>query len=315
MSTPRHELENPYGERLAVAASAVRQAARAAFGVHEELGESGLEEVQTNQFGDTALRGDVEAEAAVIDKLESTGKPIRVFSEEHGVVELHPDLGDPEMLAIVDGLDGSDEYKEKRGIGRYGTLIAIFDGADPTYGDYLAVSYMEHPTGRFILAAKGKGVSVNNFRTAEVTFPVPANATKLQPDSVIYVDSKTVRPNNPLYEYFLTNREAFARPLAKAGYQTRRLGSSGAHFATIVLGESVAVGEATRKGNLEFATAYALMRESGGVMTTLDGEDIGGRRFLEFGQSEHIPVLLAANPELGRYILDLLNRNRVDPAW
>jgi fructose-1,6-bisphosphatase/inositol monophosphatase family enzyme len=40
--------------------------------------------------------------------------------------------------------------------------------------------------------------------------------------------------------------------------------------------------ECTRKGNLEIAVAYGLIREAGGVMTTADGEDLGPKGYQTF---------------------------------
>src|SRR5689334_15712201 len=85
-----------------------------AYQVHEDLGETGKQLVQKNQFGDTALKVDIEAEQVILTTLREAQLSIRVISEEHGTV----DIGDnPIYLGILDGLDGSGVYKSLRGTG------------------------------------------------------------------------------------------------------------------------------------------------------------------------------------------------------
>ena len=96
-----------------------------AFVVHETLGQGGEETVEKNQFGDTALKADIECERAIIDYFREIGLSIRIISEEHGVTNLGEH---PEYLGILDGLDGSSVYKRERGVGRYGTMFAVLKG-------------------------------------------------------------------------------------------------------------------------------------------------------------------------------------------
>jgi len=89
---------------------------RRALSVHDNLGESGEELVQKNQFGETALRVDIECEKAILDFLREARVPIRIISEEHGQVDI---TENPLYLGILDGLDGSNVYKKERGRTRY----------------------------------------------------------------------------------------------------------------------------------------------------------------------------------------------------
>lgn len=122
--------------------NAVLHALQKSFERYVELGEHGLEEVQKNQFGDTALRMDIDAEEAVLESLRKDGIPARVFSEEHGIV----DIGKPQFLVTLDGIDGSALYKKDRLHGKYGTMISLFQGIDPCYADYLVGGIMQHST-------------------------------------------------------------------------------------------------------------------------------------------------------------------------
>ena len=75
-----------------------------AYQIHQELGVTGEELVQKNQFGETALKVDIEIEKAIIEVLRKAGIPIRIISEEHGITEIG---NNPIYLGVLDGLDGS----------------------------------------------------------------------------------------------------------------------------------------------------------------------------------------------------------------
>src|SRR5579863_3725608 len=136
MTVPDYETATDPGELLAVARDAVDRALISAFNVHQDLAENGIEPIQTNQYGDTALRADIEAEDAVLQAIGNLR--ITVFSEEHGVVNLNGDGLQPKLTGVLDGLDGSSVYRRERGTGKYGTMFAIFEGDNPVYDDYLA---------------------------------------------------------------------------------------------------------------------------------------------------------------------------------
>src|SRR3989344_1695102 len=125
-----------------------------ALSVHDNLGETGEELVQKNQFGETTLRVDIECEKAILNFLREVKIPIRVISEEHGQVDI---TENPRYLGILDGLDGSNVYKKGRGRDRYGTMFGIFSSTNPSYEDYLASGIMEHSTKRLFFAIKNGG--------------------------------------------------------------------------------------------------------------------------------------------------------------
>jgi hypothetical protein len=60
---------------------------------------------------------------------------------------------------------------------------------------------------------------------------------------------------------------------------------------------------------LEIAIANGLIKESGGVMVTLDRENLGEERFLNFGQENHIPVISASTIELAEQLITFLEKN------
>ncbi len=257
-----------------------------AYKRHESLDVKGLETINKNQFGDTALRGDIEAERAVLTSLKESGFAAVVRSEEHGETETGRN---PQYFGVLDGIDGSAWYVKSRGEGRYGTLFGLYAGTDPQYGDYIFSGIMEHATKRLFYAVKGMGSFVLYVETGEKRQIKTSGISVLDPTTVLRVD-----------EYWPVNQEVFMSRLdgfLKIGaYEL----CSSVGYADVVSGITDLALECTRKGNLEIAAVYGLITEAGGQMVTLDGGDLRDRKYKEFGQTEHIPVIAAASPDLAR---------------
>jgi len=250
---------------------------------HDNLGAEGLKEVQKNQHGETALLCDITCEEVVLQTFREANFPIRFVTEEHGIV----DIGNPEYTGVLDGLDGSSVYKKERGTGRYGTMLAVFAGINPTYDDYLVGGIIEHATKRMLTAAKEQGIKV---RIKHFEKPVYASAAMhLDKNTRIYVD-----------DYFEINRK-LAEKLK--GYSVRPVRASCAGYADVASGDADLLIECTRKNNLEMAASYGLVKEAGGVMVDGNGEDLGSKRYLEFGQKEQIVVVTAATRQLAEEFL------------
>lgn len=269
------------------------EALHKAYQLHEQLGVEGEALVQKNRFGETALKVDIEAEKAVIATLRESQIPIRIISEEHGLVEI---TANPVYLGILDGLDGSTVYKRARGKGRYGTMFAIFSNLNPAYDDYLFSGIMEHSTQSLFFAMKGKGSHL--LRDGKQTPIHASSAFQLDQQVRIYVD-----------ESFEINQETFSARLRN--FQTTHLGASAVYYADVASGQADLALECTRKGNLEIAAAYGLAHEAGAVMVTLDGASLKGQKYLEFGQDRHIPVITASTQALAQDLIKYISRPRV----
>lgn len=270
-------------------------ALKKAYQVHEELGARGEEIVQKNQFGEMALRADVEMEEAVIKelkRLKDSGVPIRLKSEEHGVV----DIGEnPICLGVLDGLDGSGVYKKERDKGRYGTMLGVFSGLNPKYDEYLFSGIMEPVTKRLFFTVKNMGSFV--IVDGEEIPIHCSGATELRKQTRIHID-----------EGWGINKKVFSRKLQD--FNATCLRASEAHYANLASGSADLVLECTRKGNLEIAVAYGLVTEAGGVAFTLDEAGLGQRKYSEFGQEqdEHIPVVFAATEQLAKVLIRHVNQ-------
>lgn len=260
-----------------------------ALKVHDELGEKGLEIVQKNQFGETALKADIEAEKAVIEYLKTIGFPIRMHSEEHGIFDISDN---PSFLGVLDGIDGTSNYKKARGEAKYATMLGIYSSINPRYCDYIFNGLMQHSTKKLFYALKGQGSYVN----------VNGNDHALRCS-----DTKTLNKNTNIYidPSFEINKDFFTRKMF--GFKMKDdTGSTSILYSDLVSGEVDLCLECTFKGNLEKGAGYGLIHEAGGVMRTMENEDLGEKKYLDYGQDEHLPIISACTPELADDLMKFL---------
>ncbi|NQV00121.1 MAG: hypothetical protein HQ538_05235 [Parcubacteria group bacterium] len=262
------------------------------YRVHEELGASGEEIIDKNQFGDTAVKADIECEKVIINYLKKQKVPIRIISEEHGTNDLNDN---PIYLGILDGIDGSKVYKESRGKGRYGTMLGIFNNLDPTYNDYVFGGIMEHSTnklfydlkygGSFIRESnKDKNINVSDCRDLN-------QSTKIYADIILDKSLNTTF----IYDTYLSRLE---------GFKINDLHSTSAHYIDLASGVIDLNLECTRKGNLEIAIGYGFIKEAGGVVVDMEGEDIGTKKYSEYAQDKHVANISASTIELARELVE-----------
>jgi fructose-1,6-bisphosphatase/inositol monophosphatase family enzyme len=264
-----------------------------AFEVIKELGPRGEERIHKNQFNETALRADVEAEQAVIEVLRQSGIPIVIDSEEHKVVLLS---NQPQYYAVLDGVDGSVEYETTHGQGRYGSMLGIFQSENPTYGDYLFQGIMEHATQSLYFAVKGKSAFLKT--SAKISQISTSGSKRLDQNTRVYFSEND-------FDTFGADKTPFLHVLH--GIRYTRLGSTESHYADLASGRVDVVIEPSRKGNLEPAAAYGLIVEAGGAIGTIQGEFLRDKKFKEFGQKESVPLIATATPELFHAIIQRLS--------
>lgn len=268
------------------------EALKKALRTVDNLGEKGLAMVQKNPCGDMSLMGDIEAENAVIETFRKARIPIKIISEEHGELDI---AENPVLLAVLDGLDGTKEYKKSRKKGRYGTMLGIFSNLNPKYDNYVFSGVMEHSTRKLFHAAKGKGsfILINGKEK-----PISCSSAKhlIKGKTIIYADEEFDKNRN-----ITLIQDTFLSKLK--GYKYLSATSSAVHYVDLASGKADLVLECTRKRNLEIATAYGLVTESGGIMTTLDGISLQNRRYLQFGQKEFLPVISASSKELVKALI------------
>lgn len=253
------------------------------------LGPAGLWPKEKNQFGETCLRGDWECEEAIINCFKKENLAAKIISEEHGTVDLSPS---PFYTIILDGIDGTFQYKNNRTKGIYGTLLGIFHGLDPCYDDYAGGGVMLHPQNTLIIYQKDKGVDIYREMTVHEHISTPP--------LIVSSLAELVSRQRPIFvdEPWEVNQKVFSAPLKKQGFTVQNLMSSTAYYTAIALGNADLALECTRKKNLELAVFYGLVNELQGVVATIDGQPLGPEKYNEFGQNEHIPVITCTNKSL-----------------
>ncbi|MGQ4871018.1 MAG: inositol monophosphatase family protein [Candidatus Thorarchaeota archaeon] len=113
-----------------------------------------------NPFGDKTLVIDKEAEAAVIEVIQSSSTPMRIMSEELGILE--PE-GRAEYIAIVDPIDGSANIE--RGIPLCSVGIALVPAVEKPFMHDVEMSVIKSFfTDETYVAISGRGVTKNGKR-------------------------------------------------------------------------------------------------------------------------------------------------------
>lgn len=301
---PKQELTS--GEIVTQAAQTVVNGLRDAYDVYLALGPAGVEAKQQNRFGETALEADVDSEAALIAQLKQLPLPVTIHSEEHGILTVNEDESKAGLLAVIDGLDGSSVYQKNREHGKYGTMFAIFDSDDPTYSEYLATGILLHTDATILLARKDAPLEAINLATGQITYPSTDSVTQLTSGAVAFADKSSVDTTNPLYQFFALNSSMASKLEAATGVETSRTGSTAANIGLVAVGGAALDLGATRKGNLEYASGYAIVTSAGGVVVDAEGNDLGPQKFKSYGQTEHLPVIVAANKLVATQVVTAL---------
>lgn len=255
----------------------------------DELGDRGLQVVQKNQFGETALLGDIECEKAIFEVLRKHKLPVRIISEEHGITDI---TQNPTMLVIVDGIDGTANYKSAIGKGRYGTILGMFSNLNPTYGDYCFSGIMEHSTGFLHYAFPNQGYFRMELTSGKTQALRTSGRTREDEISLLY---HSLGYNDLSKKYINGLSDIFP---------SKEITSLAAAYIDLTSGQAEAIMDVTRKGNLEQMAAFGLIREAGGVMITLDGKSVENQNYFAFGQQESIPLISASSMELALHLRD-----------
>jgi myo-inositol-1(or 4)-monophosphatase len=137
------------------AAGAVREMLAARPTIAERVEETG----SRGQGGDRTLEIDDAAEDAVfaeLDALHAAGARFTAVSEERGWV----DYGDPEMLVVIDPIDGS--VNAKRGLPHHALSIAVAEGS--TMADVVFGFVQDFGPDEEWVAWRGRGAELDGRR-------------------------------------------------------------------------------------------------------------------------------------------------------
>lgn len=262
---------------------------------HQNLGDRGFNSVRKNIHGENSLTGDIEAERAIIKTFERAKVPLRIISEEHSEFDISKE---PKYLAVIDGLDGTNVYKSSNGKGRYGTMLGIFSNLDPSYEDYIFSGIMEHSTNKLYFATRNQGAFLITNKIKE---PLKCSSQENLDGAIIYADKFFDKDRNSTFM-----QDMFLSKLT--GYELQCKNSTAIHYADLVTGMTDLVLECTRKGNLELAVAFGLVKESNGDIVTIECKSIKNEKYLTWGQKEYLPTIATATHALAQELIKKLDK-------
>lgn len=221
--------------------------------------------------GDTTVEVDRVAEQAVfahLAGLAERGQRFSVLSEEAG----HRDFGAPYPLVLVDPVDGS--LNAKQGVPLFGLMLAVLDG--PTLDDASAGLVENLSTGQTWTAIRGEGAWLDGrpLRVLE-----RADGGRIE---VLGLES-TPRALK------------LAQPLVERSLKIRILGSMAISIALTGAGALDVFCAPIPVRVFDMAASLLVLRESGGVATSLQGEALG---HLTCDLSTRSTLLCAPTPEL-----------------
>ena len=299
---PNIQDNEPLSEEVSLMKGMVINALRKTYKDHLELGAKGLEYFgQENRYGDLTLLADWVAEQSILDYLRKQKIGIRLIGEEIEDTDLGQEI---DYLGVADGIDGTSAYK--KGL-EYSTLFSILKGVSPYYKDYLASGILMYPTGGLMLATRDNGafllldgkvdpVHVSDYQKLN------KEATRIATDDYFEVTQRVFVANFSSFKNFevLTPESP---------------GSSGLLYARLACGELDLVLECTRKENQEIVVAYGTVKEAGGVMLDIEGNDLGDKKYLEFGKEggRATPIISANSIDLAHEAIEYI-RSRLKKA-
>ena len=204
--------------------------------------------------GDTTVEVDRVAEAVVFSALEALaerGERFSVLSEEAGRREFGADY----PLVLVDPVDGS--LNAKQGIPLFGLMLAVLDG--PTVGDTLAGLVANLSTGEEWRAARGQHATRAGERVSVLA--------RSQPDRFEIVGLEST-----------PRALRLAAPLVERASKVRILGSMAISIALTSVGAFDVFCAPMPVRVFDMAASLLVLREAGGVATTVEGASLDGLR-------------------------------------
>jgi myo-inositol-1(or 4)-monophosphatase len=245
--------------------------------------EAGRASLSVGAGGDTTIELDRASEVVVFAELAGLaerGEKFSVLSEEAG----RRDFGAAYPLVLIDPVDGS--LNAKQGVPLFGLMLAVLDG--PTLDDAYVGFVMNLNTGEEWTAVRKQGAS-RQGKPLDVMRPSDRGRIEL-----LGLES-TPRALK------------VAQPLVERASKIRILGSMALSIAVTSAGGFDAFCAPIPVRVFDTAASLLLLRETGGVATTLEGEPVGK---LRCDLETRTTLLCAPSRELHARALAILRRPR-----
>jgi myo-inositol-1(or 4)-monophosphatase len=245
--------------------------------------EAGRHAFEAGAGGDTTVEVDRVAEQVVFSELVAlaeSGETFSVLSEEAG----RRDFGAGLPLILVDPVDGS--LNAKQGVPLYGLMLAVLDG--PTVADTLAGLVMNLATGQVWTAVRGRG-AWRDGQALEVL-------ERADPDRIELLGLEST-----------PRAIKAAQPLVERAAKIRILGSMALSLSLVAAGGIDVFCAPMPVRVFDTAASLLLLRETGGVATTMEGGSVGE---LPCDLSTRTTLLCAPNRQLHEEALRILSDRR-----
>ena len=252
-------------------------------GVSEFLGrEGGAIPIGRGAGGDKTFPVDKWAEDIILAALERahrSGASFTLVSEELGIRK----FGEGATRILVDPIDGSNNAKT--GVPFFSTSLALIEGG--TLAGLRAGYVINLAAGQEFYALRGGGAFKDGKRIT----------TALNEDiTIVAFEASSPRTDLPRI-----------LQLAQEARRVRCFGSTALDLAYLASGALSVFVTATASRSFDYAAGMMILREAGGVITDIDGNEID---HVAAGLERTVPLLAAKNEATHRKALDLLSVNR-----
>src|SRR3954464_3785485 len=227
-----------------------RRAAEGLQGVLREHPTSTQRVVETGERGeggDLTLVIDAAAEDAVfseLDRLHAEGARFTAVAEERGFV----DYGDPDVLVVIDPIDGS--MNAKRGLTHHALSVAVADG--PTMADVAFAYVYALGAGEEWRATRGGGAFLND---EPLNHPMPERRRKDGKLELVAIESA-----NP--KWLAASSDALQRVTGRV----RAMGSIAISLCQVAATRVDGMATLWNCRAVDAAAAQLIVRESGGFV-------------------------------------------------
>lgn len=236
--------------------------------------------------GDKTYPIDQKAEEIILQELEifhREGSRFTFISEEYGI----KDFGDRGKKILIDPIDGSNNAR--MGIPFYSTSIAFVEG------DHLKdtkIGYVINlVNGNEFWAMEGEG--------AFMSYNPSGKGERIRA-------SKNPEIRVILYEAASPSRDLIKIiPLLKKANRTRCLGSTALDFSYLAKGAYSLLIIPFPSRSFDYGAGWLILKEAGGVITDLDGNDIGET---PVGVERTVSLIASANKDVHKKAIDLIRR-------
>lgn len=203
--------------------------------------------------GDRTLELDRACESAILEVLEREApQPYALVSEEVGA----SGSADAPWRVVVDPLDGS--LNAKRGLEPFCASIAV--AAGDALGDVQVAFIEDYTRERVFSAVKGEGLLA------------PAGGLRYDGDLVEIVLIEAGRPDRHHFRYH--DLSAMGAVGASRDMRLRQIGSLALSLCYVATGVADVLVAAVRSRSVDLAAGLLILREAGGGVVTLTGQDI-----------------------------------------